>query len=137
MTSKYINWKGNKLYRIRALRDIWDGGHLVKKGSLGGYIQHLDNLSQSGSCWVDNDSKVYGNAIVEKNATIHTSRVKSYESDCVEIYGNALITDNAFVGLNSKIGGNMVIEGNTSLILRETFEGNFRIRNGCLWQILR
>lgn len=59
--------KGNTtLYQIRALEDI----DCIKKGDLGGYVESEYNLSQEGTCWVDNTSSVYGNAIVCENAFI-------------------------------------------------------------------
>lgn len=46
--SRIIN--GVKVYRIRRLSD----------GLLGGYIEHEDNLSQDGSCFVHKAAVVYG-----------------------------------------------------------------------------
>ena len=37
------------LHRIRALKDVREG---VKAGTLGGYVQSADNLSQDGAAWI-------------------------------------------------------------------------------------
>lgn len=62
---------GTVLYRIRALRKVIY--HTV--GALGGYVESEDNLSQEGSCWVEKDSVVYGNAVVSGNATVRGKSV--------------------------------------------------------------
>ena len=59
-------WKGLLLYRIRALKDFAD----VKAGDLGGYIQNEDMLSQIGNCWIYDDAKVFGLAVVKEDATV-------------------------------------------------------------------
>ena len=77
----FIEFDDRKLYRIRALKDF----HNVKKGTVGGYIESEQNLSQEGNAWVSGDAWVYGNAWVSGNARVS---------------GNAWVSDNARV-LNS------------------------------------
>lgn len=52
--------EGRTLYRIRALKDFY----IVKAGELGGYIQEERNLSQEDTCWVFDNAKVHGTAMV-------------------------------------------------------------------------
>lgn len=62
---------GTILYQIRALRKV--SYHAV--GALGGYVESEDNLSQEGSCWVEEDSIVYGNAVVSGDADVRGKSV--------------------------------------------------------------
>ena len=64
ITNESINFRGVKLFRIRALQDFRD----VKAGDLGGYIEKEENLSQYDYCWVYGNARVYGNAMVYGNA---------------------------------------------------------------------
>ena len=57
---------GHELYRVEALKDFGN----VKKGSVGGFIEKEENLSQEGTCWIFLDAKVYDNAKVFGNAII-------------------------------------------------------------------
>lgn len=67
---------GKKLFQIRALVDFGD----VKAGSLGGYVEKEENLSQCGESWI------YGNACVYDNACVYGSACVCGDA-CV--YGNA------------------------------------------------
>lgn len=73
-------------------------------GEIGGYIQSYDNLAQSGDCWVDDGSFVYGSAYVCDNAKIISSTIS----------GGALVKDNATV-VSSTVYGNAIIWGNASV----------------------
>ena len=66
LTDNTIYIAGNRLYQIKALKDF----EKVKKDDLGGYIASEDNLSQTGNCWVFQDSMVFDNAKVLENAEI-------------------------------------------------------------------
>lgn len=94
-----INWKGITLYRIRALKSFG----FTSKGSLGGFIQKEDNLSQKGYCWIEDQAKVYGSGYVKDDAIIW---------DKAEIYDHASVANNAKVEDNSKVYGNAIIDKN-------------------------
>lgn len=61
---------GKPLHRIVALRDFGN----VKEGDRGGWIEKEENLSHGGSCWVDDNAKVYDNAKVCGNAEIYNNK---------------------------------------------------------------
>ncbi|MGF7158123.1 carbonic anhydrase/acetyltransferase-like protein (isoleucine patch superfamily) [Bartonella heixiaziensis] len=93
------------LRRIRALRDFGD----VKKGDLGGLIEHEDNLSHEGDCWVDgsgfsfDDGYVFGNARVFGDARVGgMARVFGH----AEVYGDADVFGDAYIYDHAKIYGN-------------------------------
>jgi len=75
---------GHVLHRIRRLSD----------GKLGGFIEKEENLSQEGSCWVDDNAKVYDDARVYDNAHVYGNAI---------VYGSAQIYDNAWVCNNAKV----------------------------------
>lgn len=57
------------LHRIRALITVReDVGFEVRAGELGGYVEHEGNLSQEGSCWIDDDAICCEDAVVEADA---------------------------------------------------------------------
>ena len=52
------------LHRIRAVRDFG----VVKAGDLGGRIEKEENLSHTDNDWAYCNARVYGNALVYRNA---------------------------------------------------------------------
>lgn len=78
------------LYRIRAIRNFGK----IKAGDLGGWIEHEENLSHNGNCWVADEAKVFEKAVVYEDAHIY---------DNAEIFGKALIYGNAKVYDNAQV----------------------------------
>ena len=82
---KYVLYKKvGRLWRIRACKSFSD----VKKGELGGFVQSECNLSHQGNCWVYNDAKVFGNAVVSEDAQVYND---------ARVYGNTRLIGNAQV----------------------------------------
>ena len=69
---------GHTLFRVRRLSD----------GLLGGYIEQQDNLAQTGTCYLFNESRAFGQAHIEGDA---------------QVYG--MVYDRAFVGGQSIVYG--------------------------------
>ena len=85
-----MNYKSlGTLFRIQALVDIPEHG--VIKGEMGGWVDGDDALSQIGSCWIADDSKVFDSKV----------------QDNVLIKGESIISDDAI------IEGDGVIENST------------------------
>ncbi len=92
---------GHILRKIRALRDFGS----VKKGNLGGWVEHEGNLSHYGNCWIYEGAKVYGNAQVYDDAIIVDASIFDNALVCDQarvygmgwIYGNARICGDDFV----------------------------------------
>ena len=98
----FIEIDGHKLYRIQAIKDFGD----VKAGDIGGYIQNYKNLSHSGTCWVYEEAKVFGNAEVSGNAKVKERAIVYGEakiSDDAKIYGYATIKDNVKIYEKAKV----------------------------------
>ena len=99
LRDKYIDTEYGRLYRIQALIDFGD----VKKGEVGGYIQHSKNLAQCGNCWVHNNAQVYDEAVVYGDAQVYGN---------AKVYDEASIINNAQVYGDAKVYGCVYIRGN-------------------------
>ena len=116
LTDNTIYIGGNRLYQIKALKDFGR----VKKGDLGGYIASENNLSQTGNCWVFQDSMVFNNAKVLENAEIR-SDTTMYDNSMVS--GNSICDGNIYLCDNCRITGNAVVNGNSILIKNNAIIG--------------
>lgn len=127
------------VHRIRATKTFVNSasGKRVKKGELGGWVQHEANLSQYGTCWVDEKSFVVGGARVSGHAFVSDSKVsgkarvsgEALLSDCSSVERSATVcdtahlsgtrvTENAVVGdcahlAGGLVAGNAVVGGDT------------------------
>ena len=99
LKNNFIEYKGRKLYRIRALKSFSD----IKCGDIGGYVENGKNLSQNGNCWIYNNAKVYDNGRVFDNAIIKNN---------AELFDNASVLDNAIIQDNAICFDNSVIYRN-------------------------
>lgn len=103
---KYILYKDNSsyctifnYYKLKAIKEFPN----VSKGDIGGYVRGYHNLSQSGDCWIYDDSIVFGFAEVSGNAQV------KYDS---KVFEYASISDNAII-MRSIISGDAKISGST------------------------
>ena len=87
---------GRILYRIEATK----GNPRVKEGTLGGFVESENNLSDNA--WVDGNACIYGNARVHEIA---------YVSGDAYIYGNADVRGNACVYGNARVYGYARVSG--------------------------
>ena len=92
LTEETINVNGKTLYRIEALKDFND----VKKGDKGGFVESDNNLTQSGDCWIYDNAKVFGDALVYGNAAV---------CDNASVYGHAIVYGDAIVFDNAAVCG--------------------------------
>ena len=99
LNNNFIEYKGRKLYRIKALKSFSD----IKCGDIGGYVENGKNLSQNGNCWIYNNAKVYDDGRVFDNAIIKND---------AEVFDNASVLDNAIIQDNAICFNNSVIYRN-------------------------
>lgn len=104
LTNDTLSVDGHKLHRIQALIDIPGLG--VEAGDMGGYIENESNLSHSGMCWVFDNAKVYGAAMLKDGAT-----ARGESSVCGNQYGVVIMKDGAAVYDKAKIYGNVTVAG--------------------------
>ena len=104
MTPETKTINGHKLHRIRALKDIPSCD--IRKGDYGGYIESIDNLDQTGDCWVAQQACVWENARVYENG---------YVGNHAMIFNNAQIYGDAEVFGNAKVYGNAKVMASASV----------------------
>lgn len=137
------------LYRIQALIDV---NEKVPEGTLGGFVENENNLSQEGTCWIYDDaiccengevkeeaalydgSLVRGYAVVTGDATFYDRAVA--KRDCYicggEIKENAIISGKAFI---DTVGVNAPVIGGESHVYGEV-RGNIYIKGDIFpWDI--
>ena len=113
LTTDSIEESGTTLYRIKALIDFGD----VKAGSLGGYVEKEENLSQANTAWVYGNACVYGNAWVYGNACVYGN---------ARVSGDACVYGNADYILLSGFGSH-----NRSTTMFKEKSGNICVSCGC------
>ena len=123
---------GETLYRIRALETFTNEATNIeiRAGQLGGFVQSESNLSQDGTCWVNTNAQVYGNARINSNAFI-TGNTQVYGNSCIYgkafVSGNAKIYDDTCIDGNCYIRENAVISENAHIGGYASISGNARI----------
>ena len=145
LKDEFIEFDGRKLYRIKALKDFRD----VRKGTVGGYIESEQNLSQEGDAWVCGNAQVSGDALVYGNARVYgyarvsgdarvcgnaqvsgDARVLGNARVCSDAWvsGDALVSGNARVSGDAQVSGNAWVSGNNAIV----WFSNFGTENGTL-----
>ncbi len=92
---------GVKLRRSRAREDIvLADGSVVSKGSLGGWVQSMYNLDQTGNSWIFDNGKSYHRARVSGSAIIRNEAAAFQQA---MLYGNAILEHRAIAFGNCRI----------------------------------
>jgi carbonic anhydrase/acetyltransferase-like protein (isoleucine patch superfamily) len=117
LTTNTKTFNGIILYQIKALKDFG----IIKNGSLGGWIEKIENLSQDGEAWVYENARVSGNAMVYENARV-SGNALVYENALV--YGNAMVSGNALVYENARVSGNAWVYENARVYGNAMVSGN-------------
>ncbi|MDH2997454.1 hypothetical protein A1D22_06930 [Pasteurellaceae bacterium LFhippo2] len=99
LTQNTIEYKGQMLYQIQALKDIPEID--VQAGDFGGYIANESNLSQQGNCWVRYLNKRHYGIVCE----------------------NARVIENADIGNGVRVEGEAEISGNVELFASPFSDG--------------
>lgn len=132
LTNETIEFNGRTLYRIRALKDFG----CIKAGQLGGFIEKESNLSQAEYCWIFDNAKVYGDALVSNDARVFDdAEVFDYAhvyhratiSDNAKVYGAAWICDDAHVFGDAHIFDRALIRGDTKVYGYATVFGDAKV----------
>ena len=126
LTEETLKVYDKTLYRIEALKDFND----VKKGDKGGFIENEKNLSQRGDCWIYDNAKVLGEAMVCCNAKVYgNAKICDYAVayDNAIVFGNAQVCDEAKVYYNAKVYGNARIYGKARVLDNARVYGNTNV----------
>lgn len=132
LTNETIEFNGRTLYRIRALKDFgW-----IKAGQLGGFVEKESNLSQAEDCWIFDNAKVYGDALVSNDARVFDDvEVFDYAhvyhcatiSDDAKVYGAAWICDDAHVCGDAHVFDRALIRGDAKVYGYATVFGDAKV----------
>lgn len=112
-----VSISGESLYRIKALKEFENEatGVVIEKGQLGGFVQSENNLSQDGTCWIDDNARVFNNAKVTDNAYVGEEAMLNRNvevKDNAVVSGAAWITQNAKITDNANVSGMVMVKGN-------------------------
>ena len=86
---------GRVVHRICAMRDFG----CVRAGSIGGFVESEDNLSQEGEAWIYGDAVVCDDAKVFENASVY---------GYAKVLGNASVYNDAVVAGHASVYGKAV-----------------------------
>lgn len=89
MTDETKEVNGHIFHRIQAVRDTSEYYIYMEPGTIGGWIESEENLSQDGECWIADDAMVFDNSKVYGDAFIG-GFVFIYDS--AKVCGNAIAT---------------------------------------------
>lgn len=123
LTDETIIFDGVILHRIKALENFFK----VKSGDLGGWIEKEENLYQTGSAWLYDEAKAYGNAVVSNSAKAYDNVVicgNALVCDSAKIYDNAFVCDNAVVCDRARVCGRTTVHGNAEVFGNAVILGN-------------
>ena len=126
LTEETKEFYGRILHRIKALKDFGD----VKKGDLGGWIENESNLSQSELCWVYEEARVFGDAIVSGDAIVcEKARVYGRARVCGEtiVYGEAGVYGRARVYGKARVSGDAIVRDNARVFGEADVSGRARV----------
>lgn len=126
LSKKKKNHENLIVYQIEALKPFTfyydDMFRIIRKGEKGGWIESEHNLSQEGSCWIDN-SVIVENARIEDDALVIDSIV------C----GNATVKDSAVVKNSSYLTENVLIEKQAIIDRSDVFNNALISDKSCVY----
>ena len=97
---------GCVLHRIVAIKEFQTSIGIIKKGTVGGYIESEENLCHDDGSWVSGNARVSGNAQVYGKAWVYGN---------ARVYGNAWVSGNARVSGNAQVSGDAQVYGNAQV----------------------
>ena len=129
---KIEDGKNIGLFRVKALKDFAG----IKMGTVGGYVESEDNLSQEGECWVADDAIVFGNARVRGVARVYGD-AGVYGDACVR--GGALVFGDARVYGEARVRGDAIVRSMKDYLVFKNWWSSGRYftwtRSNNLWSV--
>ena len=98
------------LHRIQALIDV---NEKVPKGTIGGFVDSITNLSQGGGCWIYDDAICCEGGLVREEAEIYDDsmvRGTAVVAGKARIYNHAVAKDSCYIS-SGEIKDDAVIAG--------------------------
>lgn len=113
-----VRYEGEKRTIVRVIEE-----KRIKAGDSGGFVQSEKNLSQEGSCWIDNDAFAFGAAKVCDDA---------YLGGRAAIGGKVKLFDETKVVDEVQLGGSMKLYGHSVIIGKGSYYDNGVYKNLCV-----
>ncbi len=124
-----------KLYRIIAIRafKILEHDIVIRNGTIGGFVESLDNIDSDTYNWLDHRARVFGKAKISHgtymtessavfdNADVRGSRLKNYS----RVYNDAVVID-------SQLNDLVEVRDNSSLINCKMYNSSMTFKNANL-----
>lgn len=83
-------------------------GNKILKGTLGGWVESEKNLSQEGTCWINDEAMVFNNAKIIDSAIMSDFSVAK---DNAVVAGYSNMTGNSIICNSARIGAKMICCG--------------------------
>lgn len=128
--------------RIRLLVDIeydeMSNRPKIKAGTVGGWIEREDNLSNEGRCFVADNACVYGHAFVKDDALVADDAqvfgfasvtLQAFVHDHATVCGFGVVTDHAGVCGHAIVNEYATVKDSASIIDHATAGGACTVRN--------
>lgn len=122
LTNESKKYNGITLFRIRR----------IPSGTLGGWIESENNLSQKGDCFIFDDAMVFGDAKITGNAMVKNSAQvygNAFISGNAQVSGSVVVYDNASIIDNAQVSGSAVVYDNASIIDNAQVSGSAVVYN--------
>lgn len=112
-----MEYNGYLLWRIECL----------KTHKKGGWVESELNLSQTGSSWIADNAKVYGEAAILDNARV-SGNAEVFGAARItaeaQVYDNAIVSDYAIVTAFAQVYGDASVEDSAQIYGNATISGN-------------
>ena len=131
--------------RIRLLVDIeydeMSNRPKIKAGTVGGWIEREENLSQQGKCFVADDACVFDHAVVKDDALVadHAQvyrfavvNLQAFVTDHAIVCGFAVVTDHAGVCGNAIVNEYATVKDSASLNDHAVASGSCKVFNNAV-----
>ena len=107
-----VGKNGKTVHRLIALETFENGSFTVEKGTLGGWVQNVENIK--GNAWIYNDSELLDNAKMSN----HTS-----------LYGESSMWDYTFIRDNARLNNSSSLHNYAGMWQNTSLRDNSVIRN--------
>lgn len=124
LTLETKTFGSHTLYRIQALKTFETPICTIHAGEYGGWVESEKNLSQTGVCWIFDNTIVVGNAQVYGSAQVFGD---AFVGGYARVYDRAQVYGDAFVGGSAHVWGDARIYSNAQVYDNAQVYGSARV----------
>lgn len=138
-----IGKNGKTVHRLIALETFENSINVIKKGTLGGWVQNVENIK--GNAWIYNDSELLDNAKMSNHTSLHgessmwdytfirdNARLNNSSSlhNCASMWQNTSLCHNSVIRNTASIAGSVNLWGNAEIAGEIFLNGNYNLCMG-------